>query len=135
MNYKGENYYIYIISPIDCFENSMNIEQYARKELDNYFFGDSDLTLGGLFLGDYSCPDFETILSKYEKAKLDISSTSKQRGVAWELDFRGDPVMFSVPCESKFEVGFVIKQDNNGTTFVASPVPLPHLEHLDWRLY
>ena len=27
----------------------------------------------------------------------------------------------------EFSFGFVLKQDNNGTTFVVSPVPLPHL--------
>lgn len=45
----------------------------------------------------------------------------------WEGDFRQDPVVFWLPGETGFEYGFAFKQDNNGTTFVMSPVPLPHL--------
>jgi hypothetical protein len=42
-------------------------------------------------------------------------------------DWRQEPVVFWMPKESAFDFGFVIKQDNNGTTYVISPVPLPHL--------
>ena len=42
----------------------------------------------------------------------------------WEGDFRCPPVVFWFPTEECFEPGFVIKQDNNGHTFVCSPEPL-----------
>jgi hypothetical protein len=32
-----------------------------------------------------------------------------------------------LPYDTEFAYGFVWKQDNNGTTFVASPVPMPWL--------
>ena len=46
----------------------------------------------------------------------------------WEGDHRVDPVVMWVACVDAFRPGFVIKQDNNGTTYVVSPVPLRHLE-------
>lgn len=49
----------------------------------------------------------------------------------WEADFRQDPVVFWLPTTSEgvdFDFGFVFKQDNNGTTYVVSPMPLPSLE-------
>jgi hypothetical protein len=45
----------------------------------------------------------------------------------WEGDFRNDPVVFWIPVEGSFDYGFVIKQDNNGTTYVVSPVRMPWL--------
>jgi hypothetical protein len=39
-----------------------------------------------------------------------------------------DPVVFWVPVEDSFRYGFVFKQDNNGSTFVVSPVPMPWYE-------
>lgn len=45
----------------------------------------------------------------------------------WEGDFRQDPRVFWVPFDGEFSYGFTFKQDNNGTTFVVSPVALPHL--------
>lgn len=53
----------------------------------------------------------------------------------WEGDFRHQPVVFWIPNanDATFDFGFVIKQDNNGSTFVISPVELPHLRTMDWR--
>ena len=47
----------------------------------------------------------------------------------WEGDFRQEPRVLWLPCpdEADFRAGFVFKQDNNGTTFVMSPVELPHM--------
>ncbi|GHC38546.1 hypothetical protein GCM10007291_45190 [Gemmobacter nanjingensis] len=49
------------------------------------------------------------------------------RDVGWEGDFRGDAHVFLVPTEEAFQYGFAWKQDNNGITFIVSPVKLPHL--------
>ncbi|MCA7086064.1 hypothetical protein K7G19_20960 [Cupriavidus sp. DB3] len=48
----------------------------------------------------------------------------------WEGDFRQGPVVFWIPEQDGFYPGFVWKQDNNGSTFVVSPVRLPHLEKI-----
>ena len=48
--------------------------------------------------------------------------------LGWEGDVRGSEcAKFSLPCEDDFIAGYVWKQDNNGTCFVASPVELPYL--------
>ncbi len=41
----------------------------------------------------------------------------------WEGDIREGPFYFSVPAE-QMHIGYAIKQDNDGTCFLASPVPL-----------
>ncbi len=50
--------------------------------------------------------------------------------IFWEGDFRNSPKVFMLPCFNRdsFLCGFAFKQDNNGTTFICSPMPLPHLE-------
>ena len=53
--------------------------------------------------------------------------------LGWEGDHRSvkdTPAYFFVPDPASFGMcpGYVVKQDNNGSTFVASPVPLPYLE-------
>jgi len=45
----------------------------------------------------------------------------------WEGDCAWEPRIFFIPGDVYMEYGFVWKQCNNGTTFVASPVKLDHL--------
>lgn len=51
------------------------------------------------------------------------------RSIGWEGDFRPgyEPRAFSVPVEDNIAFGLMWKQENNGSTFVVSPVELPHL--------
>lgn len=65
-------------------------------------------------------------LSTLERAWQDAQDAAYDAG--WAGDFRNEPVIFWVPAESEFDFGFVIKQDNNGVTYVVSPVEFPHLE-------
>ena len=55
---------------------------------------------------------------------LSAKDAASQAG--WEGDFRSQPVVFWVPGDNKFDYGFVLKQGNNGTTYVVSPVVVPH---------
>jgi hypothetical protein len=48
------------------------------------------------------------------------------RQLGWEGD--GRCVQFVIPHGGSFEICLAWKQGNNGTSFVASPVALPHLE-------
>lgn len=52
------------------------------------------------------------------------------RRVGWEGDMREGPFFFSMPGEVNTLMGVALKQDNNGGTFVGSPVPLPNLMEL-----
>lgn len=40
------------------------------------------------------------------------------------------PVVFAIPTENEMLAGFVFKADNNGDTFVASPIPLTYLDQV-----
>ena len=54
------------------------------------------------------------------------------RDAGWEGDIRGsmEPRVLWLPGETKFDYAFTWMQDNNGTTFVVSPVALPWLDTL-----
>ena len=56
------------------------------------------------------------------------------RGLGWEGDVREGPYYFGLPTEHELTFGYALKQDNNGTTFVAAPFPLPWLENLGCSL-
>ena len=69
-----------------------------------------------------SFPHFPVML----KEAIQIFQEEGEKG-QWEGDFRGDVVIFSVPNELEFSLGFFWKQENNGDAFVVSTVELPHL--------
>lgn len=66
-------------------------------------------------------------ISNSEFLALWESAKDAARSAGWEGDFRCDPTVMWIPMDDEFRPGFVIKQDNNGDTYVVSPVPLPHL--------
>lgn len=65
-------------------------------------------------------------LSNFEAAKR------LARDAGWEGDYRHNdgPGVFWLPDDTAFTYAFVWKQDNNGTTFVVTPHPLPWLDAL-----
>jgi hypothetical protein len=73
----------------------------------------------------HDTPSLEEFLSGWGSAK----DAASKRG--WEGDFRDQPVVMWLPDDTEFSFGFVIKQDNNGTTYVVSPHPLPWVEALE----
>lgn len=46
------------------------------------------------------------------------------RQIGWECDVREGPFFFAVPGEPEMRLGYLLKQDNNGSCFVASPIEL-----------
>jgi hypothetical protein len=120
-----DGYFLYHIGPIDFFQHSVPIEHLARQELDDYFSTGQDKAVYGIAKHGPNKP--LGIVEKWEKAKYLIATE-----LNWEGDYRNGegPCAFVVPVEEGFDVGFVIKQDNNGCTFIASPVELPHLSWL-----
>ncbi|MBV4413324.1 hypothetical protein J0B02_10910 [Enterobacteriaceae bacterium YMB-R22] len=61
-------------------------------------------------------------LASWESAK------ELAKKVGWEGDFRHEPYVLWFPYEGCFHCGFVFKQENNGNTYVISPIELPHLK-------
>ena len=61
-------------------------------------------------------------------AALEEEAERGFKRIAWEGDVREGPYYFALPRDPEMSLGYIIKQDNNGNCFVASPVALPHLE-------
>ena len=72
--------------------------------------------------GDIDSAAIQDFLKAWDSAK----TAAKQ--VGWEGDHRHDPAVFWLPSGGEFQIAFVIKQDNNGNTFVISPHALPWLK-------
>jgi hypothetical protein len=108
----------YHIAPIDFgWENLKSVSQTA-SELGSV---KAKLAAAG-FSNPDPFVDVDDFLTDWRAAQ-DLAS-----GLGWEGDFKNDPVVFWVPAEDRFIYGFAFKQDNNGSTFVVSPVPLPWLK-------
>lgn len=111
----------YEISPIDTgWRNLKTVWETARTfgadRADERARGEPDQGL--------ELPTLDDFLNSWESAKQAASHAG------WEGDFRNDPVVFWIPNDTEFSYGFVIKQDNNGTTYVVSPVHLEHIAEL-----
>lgn len=100
-------WYSYEIPPIDFRWEHLNSPEHILATIKN----DDDWEI--------SAHIFE---AAYENAKKLASS------LGWEGDALEEAVFF-VPVEGEFRYGFALKQSNNGTTYIISPIPLPHLEN------
>ena len=107
----------YMLSPIDYFGGCVDLWQYIeqlRTEQEEY----------GQMMTKYECES--QVNSVLTKLSCEMAKLVK---AGWEGDVRGRIFVFAVPgTEVNTEIGFLFKQDNNGTTFVMSPVELPHLQ-------
>lgn len=105
--------YCYSLSPIDFWLGAL-----SGKQLLEAMAGDQ-----------YS--DWNSVSSYCnELGELQSKAEAAFKQIGWEGDTREGPYYFAVPGDNKMEIGYIVKQDNNGDCFVASPVPLPHLERL-----
>ena len=115
------NWHVYEISPIDFrWEYLSTIKQVACsivKGANEYIDQHLDLNVT-----DLNVTELQKFIDSWETAKR----LAVDKG--WEGDFREDPRVFWVPSEGCFDYGFAFKQDNNGTTYVISPIALPHLQ-------
>jgi len=107
--------YVYCVDPIDFgWENLSTVAETAARlgAATAVAAVDKQKHAGPLL-------DVSEFLHAWEVAQVTAS------GAGWEGDFRDDPVVFWIPYADGFRFGFVFKQDNNGTTFVLSPVEMP----------
>lgn len=104
------------ISPIDFrWEYLPTVEEVASK----FAYADAEAAVHGDADGGDELTSF---LAAFEAAKKLASAGY------WEGDYRNPPVVFFLPTELEFQYAFAWKQDNNGSTFVVSPVALPWLD-------
>ena len=108
-------WHTYEISPIDFgWENLKTVRETAAALIQK---GNPSTRMN-----DLDTTDLQVLISSWESAK----EAAAQKG--WEGDLRNEPAVIWLPDESEFRHGFVLKQDNNGTTYVVSPVKLAWLE-------
>ena len=50
------------------------------------------------------------------------------RYLGWSGDVEAVPLFFLFPVEEQVELGMLLQEEHTGTVYVASPVPMPHLE-------
>ena len=105
--------FCYHISPIDYWPGAMTREDLLKTMTDNQYSAWSDLA--------DACRNLDTLQSKAEEAFKKIT---------WEGDVCSGPFYFALPGDTHMAIGFILKQDNNGATFIASPYELPHLDTL-----
>jgi hypothetical protein len=105
------SWHVYEIAPIDMRWDFLPTVESTSAEIKNQ----EDQT------GREGDPASDEFASAWE----DAQDLAAERG--WDGDFRSPARVFWVPDEGEFHFGFVFKQDNNGTTYVVSPVELPHL--------
>ena len=53
--------------------------------------------------------------------------------IGWEGDYAGGAFYFSLPTDNQMAFGYIVKQSNNGSCFVASPHELPHIAELSFK--
>ena len=105
----------YSIPPIDLgWERLQTVEEVAANMAEE--------KASGIVYDQPSFFDLEKFFADVEQARV------LARRVGWDGDYRDRPRVFWLPDEDDFSYGFVWKQDNNGTTYVITPHPLPWLD-------
>lgn len=103
--------YQYMIPPIDGFIGVIQLDEF-KKSLEKSDYREES---------KYFSEGAGRILAELEKEMKTLKE--------WEGDIRNKEIyVFAVPDEMETSIGLVWKQDNNGTTFIISPVELPHLQ-------
>lgn len=115
-------WHVYEIAPIDFGWHNLKPVSKLAGELAQQQFSTAALDPEDR-MSNSEDPNVEDFMARWESAK------SAARSAGWDGDFRQEPVVFWLPGDTEFVYGFVIKQDNNGTTYIVSPIELPHLKN------
>lgn len=110
-------------------EQGVNV--YALPPMD--FLWGALPTIGDFYkslVDEYDAPYAARLMVEIEEFKARSLSVAERAG--WEGDFRNEPRVLLLPVDPELEVSLIWKQDNNGTTFVASRQILPWLKGLEF---
>lgn len=114
------SWYVYELPPVDngwFFSKTVDEVAHLLSEIH------TKEKLEGVPVHNVFSPSVNDFIRDWESAK----HAASEHG--WEGDFRSTDqrVVFAIPHEGDFQIGFVFKQHNNGSTFVVSPVEQLHL--------
>lgn len=108
--------FCYRIPPIDFWSGAMTGRQLIESAWDTH----APLGHAEAWASTASfCQMVEVLAEKAEKGFASIG---------WEGDVREGPFYFALPSDGSLLIGYMIKQDNNGSCFVASPRRLEFLD-------
>lgn len=115
--------YFYATPPQDFFDGMVSLAKLIREKSITIDYDEKDKV-------------YPHIIDNYELLKIVVTCAFvvSKKGSHWEGDIRGEDIyLFSLPdpdnCSEK--IGIVWKQENNGTTFICSPVELPWLSNYE----
>ena len=105
--------YCYHIPPIDFWFGALTGNQLLATVWDGYHH------------------DWKNVAEACRKvAELKTSAEDAFKTISWEGDVREGAYYFALPNDTDMVIGYIVKQDNNGNCFIASPEELPHLDSL-----
>lgn len=100
---------VYAVGPIDHWQGWIDLRKFNAAD----------------FAGEYGDP------ARFAKQVEDFIKAAKAvaYNVGWEGDIRQGPFLSALPIEGGSDSGMMVgwKQDNNGTTFIASSIPLEYM--------
>jgi hypothetical protein len=109
-------WYLYSMSPIDCWQGCQFLPDFIDSLPKPEDYVENDLSSG---------MTREQVLSTFEFLLEAAIEHVYFDGVIRDSEM----FVFAVPQEESCALGYVWKQDRNGATFVASPVPMPWLDY------
>ena len=110
--------YCYSTSPIDFWLGAITGEQLFKAMWDSCW------------------QDWDSLATACKQVgELKAQAEEAFKTIGWEGDAREGPFYFALPGDNNLLIGYIVKQDNNGECFVASPVPLTHLEGLASQVF
>ncbi len=104
--------YGYVVAPLDYFDGCINLDDFIKNYQAKSIVND----------------DFQKYNEIYEILTKLLESMKFSDW--WEGDLKESIQVFSIPGDGETDIGFIWKQNNNGTTFVVSPIPLPYLNEI-----
>ena len=115
-------YYIYQTNPVDFFHGLMPIKKVARD------FMECPTIVRCTASGE---EESDELFPLFLLAMRCARAVALAKGSYWEGDIRGEQLfVFAIPDPdaSPPRLGLMWKQDNNGTTYICSPVQIPWID-------
>lgn len=118
-NYREKQVIVYVCPPMDHNWGHLQTVEQVAAEL---AAAEARLRFQAGHKDEYPEFSVDEFLTNWEEAK------QKAGEHGWEGDFRVEPRVFWLPNQTGFDYAFAFKQDNNGTTFIVTPVRLHWVE-------
>lgn len=117
-------WFIYETNPVDFWDGLPTLQEYATRKAVTEMVGLGSYPYSHVHLDKR----LNSVVALCEEAH---KAARENPGCNWGGDIKAGPFVLLLPEGSDPDlqvIGFVWKQANNGTTFIVSQVPFPHLD-------